>query len=79
MLLLFIVRADDVACDVAACDVDAYVVFSSHAANISNFHFLMHILLLFYSYANDAIIVWNAPLPHQADQFLTECLDIPSR
>ena len=39
----------------------------------------MHIMLLLRSYASEAIIVWNAPLPHQADAFLTECLDIHFR
>jgi len=83
-LLLFIVRADvivcdDVACDVATCDVVAYAAFSSRAANVSNFHFLMHMMLLLCSYANEAIIVWNAPLSHQADPFLAKCLDIHFR
>jgi diadenosine tetraphosphate (Ap4A) HIT family hydrolase len=79
MLLLSIVRVDVVACDVIACDVFAYVTFSSRAAKASNFHFFMHMMPLFCSYANEAIIVWNAPLPHQADTFLTECLDIHLR
>ena len=26
-------------------------------------------------YANEAIIVWNEPLHHEADDFLKECLD----
>jgi hypothetical protein len=43
------------------------------------FRFLMHMMLLLCSYANEAIIVWNAPLPHQADPFLTECLDLHFR
>ena len=72
MLLLFIVRDGVVACDVAACDVVAYDAFSPRVADISNFHFLMHMMLLFCSYANEAIIVWNASLPHKADPFLTE-------
>jgi hypothetical protein len=79
ILLLLIIRVDVVACDVDACDVVAYVAFSSRAAHVSNFHFLMHMMLLFFSYANEAILVWNAPLPHQADPFLTECLDIQFR
>ena len=79
MLLLVIVRVDDVACDVATCDVVAYAAFSSRAANVSNFHFLMHMMLLLCSYANEAIIVWNAPLSHQADPFLAKCLDIHFR
>jgi hypothetical protein len=79
MLLLFIVRTNVVAFDVVACDDVAYVAFSSRDANVSNFHFFMQMMLLFYSYANEAKIVWNAPLTHQADPFLTECLDIHFR
>jgi len=52
MLLLFIVRDDVVACDVVAYYVVAYDAFSSRAANISNFHFLMDMMLLFCCYAN---------------------------
>ena len=26
-------------------------------------------------YANEARLVWNGPLQHEADAFLTECLD----
>jgi len=30
---------------------------------------------MFLKYANDARIVWNAPLQHEADEFMCECLD----
>jgi hypothetical protein len=76
MLLLFIVRAHVAVCNVDACDDVAYDAFSSRAANVFSFHFLMHMMLLFCSYSNEAIIDRNASLPHQAYSFLTECLDI---
>ncbi len=30
---------------------------------------------MFPRYVNEAIIVWNGPLQHEADAFLKECLD----
>jgi hypothetical protein len=33
------------------------------------------LLPTFLRYANEARIVWNAPLQHEADAFLCECLD----
>ena len=79
MLSLLSLRVNIVACDIATCDVVAYVAFSSRVAHVSNFHFLMHMMLLFCSYVNEAILPWNAHLPYQADPFLTECIDIHFR
>ncbi len=31
---------------------------------------------MFPRYANEARLVWNGPLQHEADAFLTECLNI---
>ena len=33
------------------------------------------LLPTFLKYANEARIVWNAPLQHEADEFLCECVD----
>ena len=30
--------------------------------------------IILYKYSNEARIMWNAPLPHHADAFLTKCL-----
>ena len=30
---------------------------------------------ILHKYSDEARIMWNAPLPHHADGFLTECLD----
>ena len=47
--------------------------------NRFSFHFLFPLLYTKFTslhrYANEARIVWNGPLHHEADEFLKECLD----
>jgi hypothetical protein len=69
VVAIVVVVYDDFAIDVID-DVLVVVVVVSNAVVVNATYFLPLI-----RYANKATLVWNAPLRHQAGDFVAECLD----